>query len=353
MERVKIDLGENSYNILIEKGLLRSLRNLIDHNLEQNFIITDTNVDTLYGNYINTLDNYNKIVIEPGEQSKSIDVTVNILKQMLEKGLSRKSNVIAFGGGVVGDLTGFCSSIYMRGISFTQIPTTLLAQVDSSVGGKTGINLLDYKNSVGTFYQPNKVIIDTELLHTLPYKELLSGIGEIIKYGIIYDYKFFKYIVENIEQIKRCDNDIISYIIKRCCEIKADIVSQDEKEEGLRKILNFGHTLGHALEGVTTFSKYTHGEAVIVGMYYETLMAKRLKIIDEKYTGEILEFLEGLGLNLNIDSYSISELTDWMVRDKKNRQGKISFILPVAKGKAEEKLLEKHEVESLLLLMKI
>jgi 3-dehydroquinate synthase len=192
MEKVRVNLKENSYNILIGKGLLGDLENLAEHSPEQNFIITDKNINALYGNYLDALDSYERIVIEPGEQSKSIDVTANILKQMLEKGASRRSKVIAFGGGVVGDLAGFCSAIYMRGIPFVQIPTTLLAQVDSSVGGKTGINLLHYKNSIGAFHQPVKVIIDTGLLHTLPYKELLSGIGEIIKYGIIYDYEFFK-----------------------------------------------------------------------------------------------------------------------------------------------------------------
>ncbi len=344
MEKARVDLNENSYNILIGTNILKDLKNLIDNNSEQNFIITDKNMNALYGHYIDTLNNYEKIVIEPGEQSKSIDVTTYILKRMLEKGASRKSGIIAFGGGVVGDLAGFCSAIYMRGISFIQIPTTLLAQVDSSVGGKTGINLLHYKNSIGAFYQPDMVIIDTGLLKTLPYRELLSGIGEIIKYGIIYDYEFLKYVIENIEQIKKCNDNIMSYIVKRCCEIKAEIVSQDEKEKGLRKILNFGHTIGHALEGITNFSKYTHGEAVIIGMYYETIMAKKLKVIDEKYAQEILDFLYDLGVDLNIDNYSISELTDWMLKDKKNVGGKISFILPVKEGMVKEQLLERDEI---------
>jgi 3-dehydroquinate synthase len=344
MEKVRVNLKENSYNILIGKGLLGDLENLAEHSPEQNFIITDKNINALYGNYLDALDSYERIVIEPGEQSKSIDVTANILKQMLEKGASRRSKVIAFGGGVVGDLAGFCSAIYMRGIPFVQIPTTLLAQVDSSVGGKTGINLLHYKNSIGAFHQPVKVIIDTGLLHTLPYKELLSGIGEIIKYGIIYDYEFFKYVDRNIEKIKKCDEDIMPYVVKRCCEIKAEIVSRDEKEEGLRKILNFGHTIGHALEGITDFSKYAHGEAVIIGMYYETIMAKKMGIVDEEYAAEILNFLDGLGIDLNIDDYPVLELADWMLKDKKNVGGKISFILPVKEGMVKEQMLEKSGV---------
>lgn len=349
MEKIKVNLKENSYDILIGNGLLRNIENIIDNNSKRNFIITDKNVDALYGNYLNTLNNYEKIIIEPGEQSKSMDVTADILKQMLVKGASRKSKIITFGGGVVGDLGGFCSAIYMRGIPFIQIPTTLLAQVDSSVGGKTGINLLHYKNSVGAFHQPTKVIIDTALLKTLPYRERLSGIGEIIKYGIIYDYNFFKYVVENIERIKKCDKNIMPLVIKRCCEIKADIVSQDEKEEGLRKILNFGHTFGHALEGITEFSKYTHGEAVIIGMYYETIIAKKLGIIDENYSEEILNFLSNLEMDLSISDCSITELVDRMSKDKKNIGGKISFVLPTEKGTVKERLFEKSEILHLCL----
>ncbi|MCK9267650.1 MAG: 3-dehydroquinate synthase [Alkaliphilus sp.] len=344
MEKIKVNLKENSYDILIGNGLLENIENIIDNNSKRNFIITDKNVDALYGNYLGALKNYEKIIIEPGEQSKSMDVTADILKQMLVKGASRKSKIITFGGGVVGDLGGFCSAIYMRGIPFIQIPTTLLAQVDSSVGGKTGINLLHYKNSVGAFHQPTKVIIDTALSQTLPYRERLSGIGEIIKYGIIYDYKFFEYVVENIERIKKCDENIMPHVIKRCCEIKADIVSQDEKEGGLRKILNFGHTFGHALEGITDFSKYSHGEAVIIGMYCETIIAKKLGMIDEKYAEEILSFLSNLGMNLNISNYSIAELVDWMSKDKKNIGGKISFVLPTEKGTVKERLFEKSEI---------
>lgn len=342
MERINIDLNQKSYDILIGKNILQNIENLIDDNKETNFIITDSKVDTLYGNKLSTLTNFHKVVIEPGEVSKSIDTTITILKQMLIKGLSRKSIVVAFGGGVVGDLAGFCSSIYMRGISFVQIPTTLLAQVDSSVGGKTGVNLLEYKNSVGTFYQPSKVIIDTELLKSLPYKELLSGIGEIIKYGIIYDYSFFQYIVKEIENIKSLDPDVINYVIKRCCEIKAEIVSQDEKEEDLRKILNFGHTIGHGLEGITNFSKYTHGEAIIIGMYTEILLAQRLDLIDNDYALEILSFLETLGVDLNISSYPKAKLIECILHDKKNIKDKISFILPVSPGKVKEIFLEKE-----------
>lgn len=342
MEKINIDLNEKSYDILIGKDILDNIEALIQDNGETNFIITDKNVNDLYGHKLNSLENYHKVIIDPGENSKSIDMAIDILKEMLTKGLSRKSKVIAFGGGVVGDLAGFCSSIYMRGISFIQIPTTLLSQVDSSVGGKTGVNLLEYKNSIGSFYQPTKVIIDTELLKTLPYKQLLSGLGEIIKYGIIYDYSFFQYIVKEIHNIKALDSDVILYVIRRCCEIKAEIVSQDEKEEGLRKILNFGHTIGHGLEAISSFSKYSHGEAIIIGMYAESLLAKKLDLIQEDYAMEILDFLESLGMDLDISSYPKEEFIDLLLHDKKNLKCKISFILPISPGKVKEVFLEKE-----------
>lgn len=344
METVKVHLQDRSYNIHVGKGLIKNLEHLIEDTGEINFIITDGNVDALYGNHLEGLKNFEKIAIEADEQSKSFAVTEQILKQMLLKGATRKSKIIALGGGVVGDLAGFCSSIYMRGIPFIQIPTTLLAQVDSSVGGKTGINLLHYKNSIGSFYQPEQVIIDIDFLQTLPLRERLSGIGEIIKYGVIYDCNFLQYIIKNIKPIKDCNDEIMPYIIKNCVKIKAEIVSRDEKEGGLRKILNFGHTIGHALEGITNFSKYTHGEAVILGMYYETLMAKQLKLVDEQYAVELLNFLEALGVDLDITDYPLQELIDWMLKDKKNPRGKVSFILPVAKGKVQEYLLKKEEI---------
>lgn len=342
MEKINIGLNGKSYDILIGRNILDNIDDLIDDQGETNFIITDKNVDSLYGNKLNSLINFHKVVIEPGENSKSIDMATDILKQMLTKGLSRRSMVIAFGGGVVGDLAGFCSSIYMRGISFIQIPTTLLAQVDSSVGGKTGVNLLEYKNSIGSFYQPTKVIIDTELLTTLPHEQSLSGIGEIIKYGIIYDYSFFQYIVKEIDSIKSLHPDVILYVIKKCCEIKAEIVSKDEKEEGLRKILNFGHTIGHGLESISNFSKYTHGEAIIIGMYAETVLAQKLDLINKDYSIEILNFLETLGIDLDISSYPKKELIDLILHDKKNVKGKISFILPISPGKVKEVFLEKE-----------
>ncbi len=349
MEVIRIKLDNNSYDIIIGESLLDNIADLISCKDESNFILMDSNVDKYYGDKVSGMKNFYKLIIEPGEKSKTVDVAIDFLKQMLERGLTRKSTVVAFGGGVVGDLAGFCSSIYMRGINFIQIPTTLLAQVDSSVGGKTGVNLGDYKNIIGSFYQPEKVIIDIKLLSTLPYKELLSGIGEIIKYGLIYDYEFFQYIKREMDRIKSLDNKVMQYVVKRCCEIKAKIVELDEKEEDIRKILNFGHTIGHALEGVTEFSRYSHGEAVILGMYYETLLAKKIGVVENVYCDEILSFLESIDVDLNIEHISNSELIELMSKDKKNKDKKISFILPFRRGEVKEYLLSKDEVEQIIL----
>ena len=346
MEGLLIDLKENSYKIYIDKDLLDNLGKYCGQG-DKYIIITDENVDNLYiDKVLSSLNDKKvyKIVISPGENSKNISIVENILQTMLDIGLTRKSRLIAVGGGVVGDIAGFCASIYMRGIDFIQVPTTLLSQVDSSVGGKTGVNMPQGKNTIGSFYQPKAVIIDTKTLNTLSSRELISGIGEIVKYGIIYDYEFLKYIRLNIIKILELDEDIIKETIKRCCEIKAEIVSKDEKEKGLRKILNYGHTIGHALEAATNYKKYTHGEAVLMGMYYEGMMAKNLNYIDESYYGEIVKIIEDIGVSVDIDHISWVKLTEYMMKDKKNKEGKISFILPMGRGKVSEILLTTKEV---------
>ena len=346
MEKVFIDLGEMSYDIHIEKSLLNSISDYIG-DADKWMIITDKNVDKLYGERVikalEGKENY-KFIIDPGEESKTFSTVGNILNEMIEKGLTRRSNIIALGGGVVGDIAGFCASIYMRGISFIQIPTTLLAQVDSSVGGKTGVNMPQGKNMVGSFYQPRAVIIDTDTLSTLPKRELVSGMGEIVKYGVIWDYEFLNLIEENLEDIMNLEEEIMKKIIKKCCEIKAEVVSKDERELGVRKILNFGHTIAHAIESLTDYKRYTHGEAVSIGMYYEALMAKDFGYIDEEYFSKIESLIKRLGVCLDLSEFSIESLREAMMKDKKNKDGKISFILPKGRGNVEEVLLNKEEI---------
>jgi 3-dehydroquinate synthase len=346
MEKLQIDLGEKTYPIYIGSDLWRNLREYLD-TADQWVIITDENLDGLYAERLKqvfTGKTVYKIVIVPGEESKNIDTVTEIIDYLHEVGCTRQSKLLAFGGGVVGDITGFCASIYMRGIGYIQVPTTLLAQVDSSVGGKTGINIAQGKNIMGTFYQPQGVISDVELLRTLPKREFMSGLGEVVKYGIIYDYGFFQYIREHRDKILSLDLSCITYIIKKCCEIKAEIVAEDEKEKGLRKILNFGHTIGHALESITSYEKYTHGEAVWIGMYHEVLLAQRTGLVKQEYYQELQDFFSDMPISHDLSDYDTEVLLDKMSKDKKNFQGKISFILPVGRGKVIEKLLTREEI---------
>ncbi|SES89171.1 3-dehydroquinate synthase [Natronincola peptidivorans] len=346
MERVLIDLKDKSYTIHIEGGLLKSLSDYLGQ-ADKWLLITDDHVDQLYGaaaeDALKNKEMY-KVSIPPGEGSKTMETVEKILASMIGFGLTRKSKVIALGGGVVGDIAGFCASIYMRGIPFIQVPTTLLSQVDSSVGGKTGVNLPQGKNIVGSFYQPEAVIIDTDTLKTLPKKELVSGIGEVIKYGIIYDYNFLQNIKNNFNEMMELQGETMKNIIKKCCEIKAEVVIQDEKEQGLRKILNYGHTIGHGLEAVTKYNKYTHGEAVLIGMYYEALMAKNFGYIGKGYFEEIEALIRKVDITLDITEFSLEALVEAMMKDKKNKEGKISFILPKERGQVKEVLLSSDEV---------
>lgn len=346
MENILIDLQENSYPIYIEQNLLNSIDSLLS-DADKYFIITDENIYTLYSNRLlssfKEKDIYHYI-LKPGERSKSFSNLENILDSMVEKGLTRNSKIIAFGGGVVGDIAGFCASIYMRGVNFVQIPTTLLAQVDSSVGGKTAINMPGGKNMIGSFYQPEAVFIDTSTLNSLANKEIISGIGEILKYGIIWDFDFLNYLDKNLDKLINLEEDITKYVIKKCCTIKAKIVSKDEKETGIRKILNFGHTLAHSLETITDYKRYTHGEAVLVGMYYESLMACSMGLIDSCYFAKIESIILRLNIDLDISEFPLDSLVQIMMIDKKNRDNKISFILPQSEGIVKEILLDKEEI---------
>lgn len=345
MEKVLVDLDIDSYYIYIGKRFLNHIDDYIG-TVDKVMIVTDENVDSFYGEIIteNLKEETHKFIIESGESSKTLSTVERILSKMLELNFTRNSKIIALGGGVVGDIAGFLASIYMRGISFLQIPTTLLAQIDSSVGGKTGVNLPNGKNIIGSFYQAELVLIDTDTLKTLPKREIISGLGEIIKYGLIWDYEFLNYIENNLNDILNLKEDILKNIICKCCKIKAEIVSKDEKELAIRKILNYGHTIGHALETASDYKKYSHGEAVLIGMYYEGIMAKRFDLIEDDYLLKIQRIIKSLDINLDISGYSKDLLLDNMMRDKKNKEGKISFILPNGKASVKEMFLDRGEV---------
>ena len=332
---LQIDVPGGSYEIHVAPGAMGRLEDYLPATQEY-MVVTDSNVDSLYGTCLGDVP---KFVFPAGEQSKTMQTVMEIVEAMLARGLSRRAVVVALGGGVVGDMAGFAASIYMRGVPYVQVATTLLAQVDSSVGGKTGVNTRFGKNTVGSFYQPRQVIIDPETLRTLPQREIINGIGEVIKYGFIYDHAFLLSVEKQFEDLLHLDSHILVDVIKRCCAIKAAVVNEDETEQGVRKILNFGHTVGHALEAVTEYKVYTHGEAVLLGMLYETKAARALGKLDEEHYATICRVLGLVDLDWSVSHYDPEALLGHMAKDKKNRDGKVSLLLPTAPGRVEEVLL--------------
>ena len=350
---IVIDNSYKNFTTLVYEFNNKNIENLSKFNINEIYdevlIISDENV------YNHQLDNFiNNIkakivyeyIIPSGEDSKSLSVYEEIIKYCIRINLSRKSLIIALGGGVVGDLAGFVASTYMRGIDVCQVPTSLLSQVDSSVGGKTGINIGNFKNIIGTFYQPKFTYINIDALKTLSYNEFIAGMAEVIKYSIIYDYDFLDYLINNSENILNKDNETLHYMVKKCIEIKADIVSKDEKEGDLRKILNFGHTFGH---GVEKLCKISHGEAVSIGMNMAFKLALEKGYINGSYYNKFINACDkfNLPLNFNISLDEKDEITEEskdkinkeileiMKNDKKNSFGKINLILPIGFGKVK------------------
>lgn len=341
MNNVTVNLGDRSYQIIINKGILDTIGDKIkSFSFSPKIaIISNPTVFELFGErVIKSLYDAGfkviKILVKDGEDYKNLVSYEYIVRNLLIDRLDRKSAIIALGGGVVGDMTGFCASTYMRGINFIQIPTTLLAQVDSSVGGKTGINHELGKNMIGAFYQPKLVLIDIETLTTLPEHELKIGMAEVIKYGVIKDREFFYYLKENKDEILSLNPIHLTHIIKRSCEIKAEVVSQDEREAGLRAILNFGHTIGHAIETATQYKRLSHGEAIAIGM----CTASKLSSISKDELNEITELIKAYGLPSEIpDDIDKDFILTAMTHDKKAISGDLKFILPKKIGEVEIK----------------
>ncbi|UUV18658.1 3-dehydroquinate synthase [Fusobacteria bacterium ZRK30] len=352
MEKLHINLDEKSYDIFIERGIFEEVGKYISkiYKKKKIVVVTDTNVDSLYGDKIlKNLENSGytpvKVVFDAGEENKNFDTLTEVYEKMIDSGIKRGDLLIAFGGGVVGDLAGFAASTIYRGMDFIQIPTTLLAQVDSSVGGKVAVDTTRGKNLVGSFYQPKMVIIDPELLKTLDEREVRSGMAEVIKYGAIYDNKFFNYLLEK-KDLKSSMGDI-EKIIKRCCEIKAQIVEIDELDLGLRMILNFGHTLGHAIEKYYDYTKYTHGEAISIGMYEITILGEKLGITKKGESEKMKEILKKYELPIE-DKVNLGDLIEIMKSDKKNISGILNFIFLSEIGKVEVKKVAEEEIANKL-----
>lgn len=336
---VTVELGERRYPIRIGAGTLNELPTLCAERLpgRQILLIADENVDSLYGARVAEKlaaagFSVKRATVPPGESSKCIDWFGRLCESAAEARLDRKSAIVALGGGVIGDLAGFVAGAYLRGVRLVQVPTTLLAMVDSAVGGKTGVNLPQGKNLVGVFHQPSLVVADTDTLKTLPRRELAAGMAEVIKHGIIRDAELFAFCEREMEALLAGDAAGLTRVIARSCEIKAAVVASDERESGERAILNFGHTLGHAVEQVTAYGAYLHGEAVGIGMDFAARLSVRVLGLPNADANRIRALIRRAGLPVAAPELSWADLRRAMAVDKKGASGTPKFVLARAIG---------------------
>ncbi len=339
---VKVPLGNRSYDIKISPGLLGKLGAECSRLKLGNrcAIITDTNVGReyakpAYNSLLRAGFEPSLVIVPAGEAAKSLKNVQSCYDRLASHRLERKSFIVALGGGVVGDLAGFVAASYLRGIPFVQAPTTLLAHVDSSVGGKVGVNLKAGKNLVGAFYQPKLVLCDLDALATLPTREYRAGLAEVIKYGIIYDAALFARLERDMPKLLRRESKPLGEIIARCCEIKAEVVGQDEMESGLRAILNFGHTIGHGLEAISSYGKYLHGEAISIGQIAAAKLSAELTGLPTNDATRISNLFKcaGLPTSVTLNTAQRTKLFAAMKLDKKVSEGEIKFVLAKRIGK--------------------
>ena len=340
MLELTVNLDERSYPIYIGPGIYQSGVNLPEFiRSNRPVIVTNDVVAPLYlDTLLEQLTPFNPlhIILPDGEQHKNLASFELVSAFLLENNCGRDTCLIALGGGVIGDLTGFVAACYQRGVPFIQIPTTLLSQVDSSVGGKTAVNHPLGKNMIGAFYQPDMVLIDTLSLSTLPAREFAAGMAEVIKYGLIYDTELFEYLEQNVSTLKALDNDALQHVIYRCCEIKALIVAEDEKEQGVRAQLNLGHTFGHAIEAEMGYGQWLHGEAVAAGMMMACQLSEKRGKLNLDEVIRVQRLLESFNLPTSFPiEVSYDAFIKHMKKDKKNKQGTIRFILPKCFGQCE------------------
>ncbi len=337
MRTLKVNLDKktvSSHDIRIGRNILDRMVLLIakNHKAARTVIVTDSNVNPLYGQNLQdamTEAGLKAAVLEipAGEASKTMSTVMEIAGKLLDLGADRATLLIALGGGVVGDLTGFVASVYMRSVPYIQIPTTLIGQVDSAIGGKTAVDLPQGKNLLGTFYQPRAVFVDLDYLRTLPPKECQNGLAEIIKYGMIEDDKMFKFLEENMEEIKNRDAGHLLKIVETCCRIKKSIVEIDEHEQGLRRILNFGHTLGHALEAVSDYT-LSHGEGVALGMIGAAKLSAKMHYLPDKDLARMENLIAAAGLPTRIAAdLDVQSVIDRLKMDKKKKDDVVHFVL--------------------------
>jgi len=349
---VKVSLTERSYEINIRAGLLERIgRELKRYGVQGKVgVVTDRHVARHY--LKSSLKEIKKhgidpvpIILTPGERSKTLKTVEYILDVLARHRFERSSMLLALGGGVVGDLTGFAASIYRRGIPYIQVPTTLVAQVDSSVGGKTGVDHRLGKNLIGSFYQPRAVWIDPSTLHTLPTRELVAGLAEVIKYGIIADESFFAYLQRHMSELRRQAPGVVVTVVKRSCEIKAEVVAADERESDRRRILNYGHTIGHALEALGGYKSFVHGEAVGIGLVQEAELACFQGICARAVVEEIRRIVNEAGLSDRMPRWTPQKIWNAMLHDKKVSGGRVIGVWPERIGQVRIGPIEKHVFE--------
>ena len=352
MEILNVDLGDRSYPIYVGAGILDSLgQRLREAGLAGKVaVVTNPTVAQLYLDAVHGSLDYAgfevvPILVPDGEEHKTFKSLTTIYDRLIAERCERKSSVLALGGGVIGDLAGFAAATYLRGVPYVQVPTTLLAQVDSSVGGKTGVNHDNGKNLIGAFYQPKLVLIDVNVLASLPRRELLAGLAEVIKYGIIEDPQLFRDLEKKLKKIVALDRELLERIVVTSCSIKARIVEMDEREENQRAVLNFGHTIGHALEAATNYQRFLHGEAVAVGMVKAVMLSVQHGFCDQQSFERILEIITEAGLPSEIPAgLSLQSVIEAIQLDKKAAEGKIKFVMSEGIGKTRFHWLSPREV---------
>lgn len=351
MENISVSLGNGSYPITISAGLFKDAASFWPLKAGDNaMLVTNQTLAPLYLEMLSTLLSkagikVGQVILPDGEQYKTLAVMDHVFTALLQKSYGRDTTLIAIGGGVIGDLTGFVAAIYQRGVRFIQVPTTLLSQVDSSVGGKTAVNHPLGKNMIGAFYQPVSVVVDTDCLITLPQSELVSGLAEVIKYGIILDREFFRWLEQNLNSLLTLDAKAIVYCIRRCCELKAQLVAADERENGVRALLNLGHTFGHAIEVHMGYGNWLHGEAVAAGMVMAARTAERLGQFTSIDINRIISLLQRASLPVyGPVSMKPETYLPYMMRDKKVLAGDLRLVLPLAIGRAEVRTGVAHDI---------
>ncbi|OGW83643.1 MAG: 3-dehydroquinate synthase [Omnitrophica bacterium RIFCSPLOWO2_01_FULL_45_10] len=341
MKKIRVHLKENSYELLVGRGLLKNCGPFIKSlNLgRDSVVITNRRIVNLYGNDLKQALKESGFsihfeLVPDSEKAKSSEVLIDILNRISLYDRRKALFIAAFGGGVVGDVAGFSACVYKRGVPYIQIPTTLLAQVDSSIGGKVAIDLAAAKNMVGTFYQPKLVLSDISLLNSLPKRQIRSGLAEVVKYGVIKDIRLFEYLESNFDSLLELEEDALQHVVARSGEIKAHFVEKDPFDKtGIRTVLNYGHTMGHAIETASGYSdKYSHGEAIAIGMVIASEISVRLKLLDDRDAERLENLIKDIGLPTDIKDLDFGKIYESHLRDKKFIHGRNRFILPVKIG---------------------